>query len=158
MAKLTDRQAAEYLYRSYTSADGLWFMKVEERHGFDEALEIDNEVWKVVPKIQARMLKAMLGAGTGPDALLECFSAKLDLEGFKFDTLKDGDGIRICITRCPWYELMAKSGRGHLSDKVSELICLTEYSVWGSEFGGLKFERGSRICKGDKECVLRFLP
>ncbi|HWQ18542.1 MAG TPA: DUF6125 family protein [Methanotrichaceae archaeon] len=158
MAKLTNEQAAQYFHRSYASADGLWFMKVEERRGFDEALEIDKEVWKVVPKIQARMLKSMLNTDTSPDALLECFSAKLDLEGFEFEARKDGDGIRICIAKCPWHGLMVKSGRGHLSEKVNGLICGTENAVWASEFGRLKFERESRICKGDKECVLRFLP
>ncbi len=52
MKHLTDQQAAEYFHRSFTAVDGLWFMKVEEKHGFDAALEIDNEVWKVLPKIQ----------------------------------------------------------------------------------------------------------
>jgi hypothetical protein len=158
VTKLTDEQIAQYFHRSYTAADGLWFMKVEERRGFDEALEIDNEVWKVMPKIQARTLKSMLGAGIGADALMECFSAKLSIEGFQFQAEKEGDGLRICISRCPWHYLMVKSGRGHISDKVSSLICSTENSVWASEFGGMRSEIESRICKGDQECVFRFLP
>ncbi|NLE90228.1 MAG: hypothetical protein GX602_04765, partial [Dehalococcoidales bacterium] len=57
MEELSDRQISQYLQRSYEAVDGLWFMKVEEKLGFDTALEIDGEVWKVLPKIQARMLK-----------------------------------------------------------------------------------------------------
>ncbi|GAF84732.1 unnamed protein product, partial [marine sediment metagenome] len=61
MIELSNRQIAEFWHRSYASVDGLWFMRVEERYGFDAALDIDNEVWKVLPKIQARMLKSMAG-------------------------------------------------------------------------------------------------
>ena len=62
MTKLSSQQVAEYFSRSYRAVDGLWFMKVEEKLGFDAALELDNEVWKVMPKIQARMIKQFLGA------------------------------------------------------------------------------------------------
>ena len=58
MTKLSSQQVAEYFSRSYKTVDGLWFMKVEEKHGFDAALELDNEIWKVMPKIQARMIKS----------------------------------------------------------------------------------------------------
>ena len=57
MINLTDVQIAEYYHRSFSVVDGLWFMKIEERYGFEAALDIDSEVWKVVPKIQARKLK-----------------------------------------------------------------------------------------------------
>jgi len=60
MKELTYKQIAAYFHRSYAAADGLWFMKVEEKCGFETALEIDDQVWKVLPKIQARMLKSML--------------------------------------------------------------------------------------------------
>ena len=52
MKHLTDQQATEYFHRSFTAVDGLWFMKVEEKHGFDATLEIDNEVWKALARIQ----------------------------------------------------------------------------------------------------------
>ncbi len=58
--KLTDKEISEYLHRCYTAADGLWFVKVEEKYGFDSALDIDKEVWKVIPKIQSRFLKNKL--------------------------------------------------------------------------------------------------
>ena len=34
-----DKQTVEYLRRSYSAVDGLWFMKVEEKRGFEEALD-----------------------------------------------------------------------------------------------------------------------
>ena len=159
MDKLNDKQKEEFSHRSYTTVDGLWFMKVEEKYGFDTALEIDNEVWKVMPKIQARMLKSMTNMENGIESLFECFTTKLALDGFNFKTEKLGDGnaFKIIIDRCPWYDLMVKSGREYLSGKVGTRICNTEYSTWASEFGdSIHFELGDQLCKGCEFCVLQF--
>jgi hypothetical protein len=159
MLQLTDRQVAEYFKRCYITADGLWFMKVEERYGFDTALDIDDDVWKIMPKIQARRLKAMGNLGGGLEALAECLATKLTLDGFvfKMDYTNDSRSIRITITECPWHNLMVKSGREHLSEQVGTRICDTEYRVWAAEFGeNLYFELGERICKGAGCCSLIF--
>jgi hypothetical protein len=156
---LTDAQIAEYFHRSYKTVDGLWFMKVEERLGFDPALDIDNEVWKVMPKVQARKLKSMSGLDKGLDALFECLTTKQTIDGFRFTAEKDadGNGFVMTISTCPWHELLVKSKRQHLSGKIGTLICDTEYGVWASEFGDdIAVEFGDRICKGCRECVLRF--
>ncbi len=39
MFELNDKQVADFFRRSYTAVDGLWFMKAEEKHGFEAALE-----------------------------------------------------------------------------------------------------------------------
>ena len=70
MTRLTEEQKTEYFRRSYTAVDGLWFMKVEEAYGFDNALDIDDEVWKVLPKIQARMLKGLTETGDDLESVL----------------------------------------------------------------------------------------
>ncbi len=156
MKELTDKQIAAYFHRSYAAADGLWFMKVEEKCGFDTALEIDDQVWKVLPKIQARMLKSMLLLDEGMNGLAEGIEARLALEGFEFEAEKDCCSLKVFIKRCPWHELMVKSGREHLSEKVSSLICREENSVWASEFGDIIFELDEQICRGSNRCVLRF--
>jgi len=159
MIELTDKQIAEYFHRCYTAVDGLWFMKVEEKYGFDVALDIDVEVWKVMPKIQARKLKSFCNLDKGLDALLECFSTKLHLEDFKFNVekFKDEKGFKIIITECPWHNTMVKSGREHLSGKIGTRICNTEYSVWAKEFGDdIQFELESQICNGSQFCILKF--
>ena len=153
---LTDKQAAQYFRRCYTAVDGLWFMKVEEKHGLEAALEVDDQVWKVLPKIQARMLKAMLNAGQGMDALRECLSTRLALEEFEFETQKNSDGFSVLVKRCPWHDQMVKSGREHLSGTVGRRICRTEYSAWAAEFGDIRFELQEQICEGCRQCVLRF--
>jgi hypothetical protein len=54
---------------------------------------------------------------------------------------------------------MVKSGRTHLSARVGEVICLTEYSTWAKEFGDVfqfSFESGHRLCTGAGTCVMCF--
>jgi hypothetical protein len=159
MIRLTDKQIAEYFRRSYKTVDGLWFMRTEAKHGFDAALEIDDAVWSVMPKVQARKLKALSGLESGLEALFECFTTRLALEGFDFVAEKDpdGDGFEVVIHGCPWYDLLVKADRQHLAGTVSERICNTEYAGWAAEFGpGISFISGDQICKGCGACVLRF--
>lgn len=160
MDPLKDAQIAEYFHRSYTAVDGLWFMKLEERFGFDTALEIDVAVWQVMPKIQARKLKELTGLQSGLDALHDCLAAKLRIEGFAFTARRgpDGASLEIVIEQCPWRGMLEKSGRGHLAGTIGERICTTEYGVWAREFGGeaITFAFGGRLCGGCECCVLRF--
>jgi hypothetical protein len=157
---LTGRQIADYFHRSFTAVDGLWFMKVEEKFGFDRALEIDNQVWKVMPRIQIRELKSMLKVDRGLAALKQCLTADLTVKGFDFSAEDKDAGrcISMVVRRCPWHDTMVKSGREHLSAKVGNVICQTEYSVWAGEFGdGICFEQGERLCDGAKSCILTFM-
>lgn len=156
MINPTDRQIAEYFRRCYTAADGLWFMKVEERYGFEAALQMDEAVWSVLPKIQARAMKAICNLENGMEGLYEGITTRLILEGFDFLAKREAEGFRVIIKRCPWQDMMVKSGREKLSEKVSNLICNIENSVWASEFGDVKFIHEAQICKGSKECVLCF--
>jgi hypothetical protein len=156
MKPLTDQQIAEYFQRSFTAVDGLWFMKVEEKLGFDAALEIDNEVWKVLPKIQARKMKSLLNASDDIDGLYECFACRLQIEGFAFETRKDAQGFTFVVKSCPWHNQMIKSGREHLSGKIGSTICRTDYGTWAREFGNVSFDLQEQLCTGGTQCSLRF--
>lgn len=158
MEPLTDQQIIEYFRRSYRAADGLWFMKVEEKYGFDCALQLDLEVWKIVPKIQARMIKSMLHLGDTRDDLVNSLKTKLFLEGFKSTEEKIKNGFKIKIIDCPWHNLMIKSKRLKFSGKIGAKICNVEYYVWVSEFGGkFKFKLEAQKCKNSKYCIFSFI-
>lgn len=157
MIELTGDQVAEFFRRSYTAVDGLWFMKVEERFGFEAALEIDDEVWKVFPKLQARKLKELAGLGDGIEALREALTTKLALEGYEQTVEKTDGGFCVTIRRCPWLDVMARSGREGLSAQVGSAICSTEFAVWASEFGkDIEVEQEHRICEGEESCAVYF--
>jgi len=154
--ELSESQIADYFRRSYTAADGLWFLKVEEKYGFQTALQIDEEVWKVLPKIQAGMIKDIVGLESGIDDLFRGMAIRVSLEGFSFKGEREDGGFAILVSGCPWHDLMIKSGREHLSGQVGDLICRVENSVWAKEFGDIGFQRTSQICRGDAMCLLLF--
>ena len=157
MHTLTYRQIIEYFHRTYKATDGLWFMKVEEKFGFDAALEIDKEVWKVLPKIQARMIKSKLNKVEGENVLCVSLKLKLSLDDFKFKVESKEQGFQIKISDCPWHNLMLKSGREKYSGKIGTAICNIEYSVWASEFEEkTQFTLIKQKCKDNKYCILDF--
>ncbi|MDM7934103.1 MAG: DUF6125 family protein [Methanothrix sp.] len=159
MVGLTDSQRAEYFHRSYKAVDGLWFVKAEERYGFEGALELDEAVWRVLPKIQARMIRSMLELDGSLEGLLAALEARLEMEGFEFEAEDLGRSLQVEVRRCPWHEIMVRSGREKLSGSVSDVICQVENSVWASEFsdgGQIEFSRDERICRGAPRCLLHF--
>lgn len=158
MVPMSEKDIAEYFRRSYTAVDGLWFMKVEERRGFEDALDIDREVWKILPKIQARTLKALTHMEYGMDALFHCFTTKLSMEGYLFTTARNGDrSFTVTISRCPWHDMMVRKGRGHIAGEVGTVICRNEYAVWASEFDRTAgFEMHDFLCAGSEYCSLEF--
>lgn len=154
---MNSNEKIEYLKRSYAAVDGLWFMKAEEAFGFEKALELDNQVWSVMPKIQARFLQTALGVSEGLPALKACFTEKLLLDGAEFTVEDIPDGFSIRMTKCHWHEAMIKSGREHLSPTIGLSICPAECSGWAKEFGDdISFDFQSRICTGSNECIFTF--
>ena len=157
MKKLDEPGIKTYLQRSYGAVDGLWFMKVEEKLGFESALEIDRQVWEVLPKIQARLLKKLLDLENGLESLEESLVVRLELDGFEFTRNQAEGQLEINIHLCPWFQLMLKSGRQHLAGRVGEVVCATEYAAWCKEFGdGISVEITDMICKGASVCRFRF--
>lgn len=157
MQKLTKKQIIQYLHRSYHAADGLWFMKTEKKFGFDSALDLDLEVWKVMPKIQARMIKSMLNLEDNINDLITGLKSKLSIDGFESSFKKLNHDFKIIITTCPWHNLMIKSKREKYSGEIGTKVCDIEYSTWVSEFGSkFKFTLTAQKCKNSKCCILDF--
>jgi len=70
---------------------------------------------------------------------------------------KENSVITVTVNNCPWHNLMIKSGRENLSEKIGTVICQNEYSIFASEFDkNIKFEPGERICKGSACCKFVF--
>lgn len=149
---------SEYLRRSYHAVDGLWFMMVEEKCGFDRALDLDERVWRVLAKIQARKARELLRCtGNQPEDLLRCFSLKLTADGHHFQAQVEDDRVTFYIRQCPWQDLLNKSDRQHLAALVSQRICPAEGETWCREFGGqYAFEMLCMMCDGAGECEMVF--
>lgn len=139
-----DEALIEYLRRSYTVVDGLWFMIVEQAHNFDHALDLDEQVWQIMPKLQARKAREVLDiSGNSLEDLIACFTLKLQADGHQFHIERSDSEVRFIITRCKWRELLRKSGREHLEQRISNVIWPAELHGWCSEFDDqFNFEYG----------------
>jgi hypothetical protein len=149
----------EYLRRSFSAVDGLWFMMIEKEFSFNKALEIDKSVWGVLPKIQARKLKELLGLnGIGLSDLLQAIKARFEAEEYSYEVLiEEPDHVQIAINKCPWYEILKKTKREHLAPKLIDAICSTEFKVWGKEFGeNIDFGIEYQNCTDKCSCALDF--
>jgi hypothetical protein len=149
----------EYLRRSYFAADGLWFVKAEEAHGFEEALRLDVEVWRVLGKIQARRAREILGVeGRTAADLVAALDLKFAAEQYDYRVVSVGpERAEIEITGCPWIALLQKSGREHLAARVAEAICATDYQAWAREFDpALRAALPQGMCGGGQACRVVF--
>ena len=145
-------QMIEMLRRSYGAVDGLWFVMCEQRLGFEAALELDDDVWQVMPKIQARKARQVLGlAGSTLDELARALGLKLAAEGHTFEISQTPERLEVRVHECPWYDALAKSDRLHLARQIARVICTNEANGWAAEFGQqaeFDFEAG-KCCGGE---------
>ncbi len=160
--RFTDTQIADFLRRSYFVVDGLWFVKAEEKHGFAEAMALDEAVWEVMSKVQARKAKALLGIKDGTLAdLARAFQLKLAAEGHDYDAELTDHEFRLTINVCPWYEILKSSGRTRIAETIADRICAREFAGWTREFGeGITLEFDGRLCierEHCDKCTIRFL-
>jgi hypothetical protein len=153
-----DRILVDYLRRSYHAVDGLWFMMVEEAEDFERALALDERVWQVLAKIQARKARDLTRCtGNAPAELARCFGLKLAADGHRFEVAATDEEVCFTIYDCPWLRLLRKSDRQHLAAQISQTICPTEGRVWCTEFGGeYAFAIPLMACRGAERCEMRF--
>jgi hypothetical protein len=172
MKYFKNKDIMDYLFQNYTKTDGLWFLKVEDLYGFEKALEIDREVWKVIPKIQARFIKKILLEAFRKDGiadnrtaqnqasrtlLFEALKIKLTLDRFEFKVTKSKAGINVRILKCPWHEIMVRAQRETFSEKIGSAICNNEYSAFIAEFyPDAAIDIRSRLCSGGDSCSFKF--
>ncbi|UCH33651.1 MAG: hypothetical protein JSV65_13920 [Armatimonadota bacterium] len=152
-----DRAIADYLRRCYVAVDGLWFMKVEERLDFDEALRLDVAVWRVLGKIQARKAQEVLRIqGRALADLMAALSFKWQAEQLGYRIVsQQPNRAEIEFAECPWIELLRKSNREHLAARVADAICPTEYTAWAREFDPtITVSWPERMCDGKPACRL----
>ncbi len=149
---------AEYFKKSFFSVDGLWFLKVEEASSFDRALDLDAEVWKVLPKIQARTIQKLLEIDNNLDALQAAFSFKLEAEDFNFKIIRStAHGFTIEIHDCPWVHHIEKAGRSHLIQKIADTICPVEFETFAATIiKNISFKIIRKACVKNHHCIMDF--
>ena len=149
---------AEYLRKCFFSVDGLWFLKIEEDGDFEKALELDLDVWRVMPKIQARTIRELLQLGTGLAALRQALEFKHSAEAYRFEAspiIKKSFSVE--MHECPWVAHIKKSGRMHILERIAQLICPMEHRIFTDEFGAhIVIEHDQTRCVADGCCRFVF--
>jgi hypothetical protein len=149
---------ADYLRKCFVSVDGLWFMKVEQGSDFEKALELDIEVWKVLPKIEARTIQELLCLGNGMDALRQALEFKLSAEDSRFELSPLGqDGFTLEVRDCSWVAYIKKANREQFLERISESICSLEFGNFALEFGSdISVEHDRSSCRSKGGCRFHF--
>ena len=148
----------DYLRKCFVSVDGLWFMKAEEDADFEKALELDIAVWKVLPKIEARTVKELLGLDDGMESLQKAFEFKLTAEDSSFELSSTGlDALTLEVRDCTWVAHIKKAGREQFLGRISESICSLEFGNFALEFGsGISAEHNRCCCSSEARCCFEF--
>jgi hypothetical protein len=132
---------------------------IEDALSFEKALDIDEKVWRIMPRIQSKKLRELYGIeGNSLQDLLAALRIKFELERYQISTGEiEEDNVKITVHGCPWFDIMKQSGRAALAGIVGERICNAEYQGWADSFDKrIKFSLVSQMCKGQEVCELRF--
>jgi len=156
--KITPQQLEELRLGALTAIDGLWFMAVEKKRGFEEALELDLEVWRNYGVIVTKRICRMLGITLDPDNPPDLQTTSLLMESLCLidgtqckGELASGGELIIRVSHCPWYENLRRSGR---QDHVPcEEIDNNIFRHWLEAIDpGITFEITRSLPRGDDHC------
>jgi hypothetical protein len=143
--------------------DGQWFLKVNDRFGWDTAAEINFRTRNAFGRIEMRSTLQALGkkkADSLQDAL-EIWQAYFRMFGadrgvFAGDYAIKGDALTVTVNKCAAWE---GAKRAKLEKDVQ--ACLTCETLWQSWFGALlpdhdvRQEVIARMGFGDPQCRFR---
>lgn len=141
------------LQGAYIAIDGLWFMGVENKYNFDEALEIDIDVWKNWMKILPKRIKKLLNMeGNDIPTIVKILEIAYQMEGTDYEVTECNDERAVIrILKCHWYENLKKAGR----EKLLPCVELDKdlYPPMIEKINpNVSFKQVSGIPEGDESC------
>ena len=155
--EITPQQLEELRLGALTAIDGLWFLGVEKKFGYEAALELDLEVWRGYGLVMLKRLSRMLELPVDPTSPLELETVRFLLETVcRIDgTLCEGEAgdrdIVFRVLRCPWWDNLGRSGRE--SHVPCEFIDDTIFRHWLEALDhSLRLEVTRSMPRGDGCC------
>ncbi len=115
--QIKPEQLQELRLGALTAIDGLWFIALEKKYGFDTALELDLEVWKnygrVLLKRIARMTGLTIDPADPPDLATINFLLETvcRIDGTQCEGTVSENEVIFRVFRCSWWENLNRSGR-----------------------------------------------
>ncbi len=121
----------EICARTYYTIDGLWFLAVEDKFGFETAFELNQVVWRQAsPIIGRRLLRNLDIRGKTPlQALLELIYADPIMYPHqpKVMSLSDTKAVLRCID-CPTQAARIRDGKGVYDGKPGCSLLFNSYA------------------------------
>jgi hypothetical protein len=111
--------SAEDLLKHYGQVgqvlDGLWFVELEKTVGFDRALAVDENVWKIFPVKEVRRMKSLLGFDKITfEVLQDMMTLAIFNQSLAWNLKKVADKpliVHLEVQNCKTYTGMQKIGR-----------------------------------------------
>lgn len=121
----------EICSRTYYTIDGLWFLAVEDKFGFETAFELNQVVWRQAsPIIGRRLLKTLDIEGDTPlQALFKLIYADplMYVHRPEVVTLSDTKAVLRCID-CPIQKARIRDGKGVYDGKPGCSLLFESYA------------------------------
>lgn len=138
--------------------DGLWFLAVEEKLGFDAALELDLEVWRrygtIILKRAGRLLGINLDPSSPPalETVLRLLEVLCAIDGTECGReLISPDESVFTVKRCTWWENLEKAGRERVVP--CEQVDNVSFEAWLEAVDpSLEMEITHSLPRGDEHC------
>ncbi len=148
-----DERLLRLMRSAITAIDGLWFLEVEEKVGFEEAFKIDIKVWKRYgPIIINRIKKALSISSNNLDSFLQVLDYLCAIDGTQFKIKEKSPKLAFLqVIHCPWWENLKRSKRENLvrCDIVDKEI----FPEWAKAFNSkIEFQLDRSLPKGDEAC------
>jgi len=120
----------EVCSRSLNTIDGLWFLAIEQKYGFDAALELDIEVWRKFSSIHARRIVSnfTIKEDTPIRTLIKLLQVDPVTAILKPEVvmLTDNEAVFRC-TDCPTQTARIRDGKGVFPGQP---VCLAMYTAY----------------------------
>jgi hypothetical protein len=114
----TKEQIADFYCQLGLVLDGIWFIEAEKRIGFEKAYEIDQAVWLVYPRKEAKRIRSFMGLNPlvplNPIQLEQAINLSMFNQTVRYEitTISTSPLImQFMVTKCKSYEGMVKMGR-----------------------------------------------
>ncbi len=129
-SQIPTEKMVEVCSRSLNTIDGLWFLAIEQKYGFDAAMELDIEVWRRFSLIHGRRLvkNFAIKEDTPIRAIIKLIQADPIMTAWRPEvvTLADNKAVLRCID-CPTQTARVRDGKGVFPGKP---VCMAMYTAY----------------------------
>ncbi|MDD6209394.1 MAG: DUF6125 family protein [Bacteroidales bacterium] len=115
LERLTKKELIELIdiyAKNQLALDGVWFQSIEAKHGMDEAMEHDRNVWRKHTEIEARRIKSFLNLpdNAGLKGLKKALSFRFNAMLNRTEAIIEGNTMRYYVRNCRVQTARARKG------------------------------------------------